>query len=413
MKAMRSSPSSSVYGRLGPLKSREFRLFFVGRTTSVLGSAMALVALSFAVLDEGRPVSDVGYVAGAGTLPMVVFLLYGGAVADRFPRRAVMVGADLARCVCDLVLAGLLLTGKPALSVIMLLSGLLGLGSAFFTPALTGLVPVLASGEHLQAANALIGVAESTGQVVGPAMAGVVVAAGGAGWAIAIDGATYAVSALCLANLHLGRQPRAPREPMVTQLRAGWREFCSRTWLWAIVAQFGLFSLVVYGPFIVLGAGVADTRLGGAAAWGTILTGYAVGSVLGGLAVLRLHPRRPLVTATLGTFGFAAPMALLALGAPAGWTAAAAAVSGAGIAVFGALWATTLQQQVPPAVLSRVSAYDWLGGAALAPVGFVVAGPVAGVLGVSTALWLGAGWTVVGSSVVLALPSIRKLGSLP
>jgi hypothetical protein len=106
-------------------------------------------------------------------------------------------------------------------------------------------------------------------------------------------------------------------------------------------------------------------------------------------------------------------MALLAVGAPVGWTAASAAVSGAGIAIFGALWTTTLQQQVPAAVLSRVSAYDWLGGAVLAPVGFAAAGPVAGVIGLSTALWLGAAWTVLGSGVVLALPSVRAVKAIP
>lgn len=161
---------------------------------------------------------------------------------------------------------------------------------------MTGLVPALTGSEHIQQANALVGVAESTGQVVGPALAGVVVAAGGAGW--------------------------------------------------AIVVQFGLFSLVVYAPFLVLGAGVAYAKLGGAAAWGAILTAQAVGSVVGGLVVMRLHPRRPLVTATFGTFAFAAPVALLAMAAPVAWTAGAAALSGAGIAVFGALWTTTIQQRL-------------------------------------------------------------------
>ena len=289
----RSSPAAHTF--LGPLTERDFRLFFIGRAGSLLGSAMAMVAMSFAVLDEGRAVADVGYVTAAGTVPLVVLLLFGGVVADRLPSRTVMVGADLGRCAIDLLLAGLLLSGTPPLWVIMVLAGVLGAGGVL-RPGVTGLVPALTGSEHIQQANALVGVAESTGQVVGPALAGVVVAAGGAGW--------------------------------------------------AIVVQFGLFSLVVYAPFLVLGAGVAYAKLGGAAAWGAILTAQAVGSVVGGLVVMRLHPRRPLVTATFGTFAFAAPVALLAMAAPVAWTAGAAALSGAGIAVFGALWTTTIQQRL-------------------------------------------------------------------
>ncbi len=125
--------------------------------------------------------------------------------------------------------------------------------------------------------------------------------------------------------------------------------------------------------------------------------------------MLRSHPRRPLVTATLGTFAFPGPVALLAMRAPVAVIAGAAAVSGVGIAVFGTLWDTTLQQHVPPAVLSRVSAYDWLGSVALVPLGYALAAPLAGALGISGALWLAAAWTVVGSAIALAIPSVRGL----
>jgi hypothetical protein len=320
-----------------------------------------------------------------------------------------MISADMLRCVSELVLAVLVLTGSPPLWVFMVLAGVIGAGQAFFNPALTGLLPLVASPGHLQQANALKGVASSTGQIIGPAAAGLIVATGGAGWAIAIDGATYAVSALCLARLDLPAKPTPAREPLLTQLSAGWTEFRSRSWLWVIVTQFGLFHLLVYAPFMVLGAVVANTTLGGATAWGLILTAQGVGAILGGIAVLRIHPRRPLVTATIGTFAFTGPVTLLALRAPIGAIAAAAAVSGVGIAVFGTLWDTTLQQHVPAAVLSRVSAYDWLGSVALIPLGYALTGPLASTLGVTGTLWLAAGWTVVGSAAALAVPTVRHL----
>ncbi len=304
---MTGRPPAPWRDRLGVFGERDFRLFFTGYTTSLVGAAMVPVALTFAVLQEGRSTADVGYVLAAETVPLVLLLLVGGVIADRLSRKTVMIAADVVRCVSELLLAGLVLSGSPSLWVFMVLAAVIGAGQAFFNPALTGLLPLIASPARLQQANALKGLAGSTGQIVGPAAAGLIVAAGGAGWAIGIDGASYAVSALCLARLHLPTRPVPQPQSFLVQLRTGWREFSSRTWLWVIVVQFGLFHLLVYAPFMVLGAVVSNTTLGGASAWGLILTAQGAGSILGGFAVLRARPRRPLVTATLGTFRLRRP----------------------------------------------------------------------------------------------------------
>ena len=238
-------------------------MFLVGIFTSLTGSAMVPVALSFALLDRGGSASDVGWVLGAETLPLVLLLLIGGVVADRLPRRSVMIGSDLVRCGGQALLGGLLLTGHPPLPVMMLLAGVLGIGQAFFGPALTGLLPQIAAPAQLQDANALLGMARSLGQMAGPALAGLLVAAGGAAFAILIDALTYAVSAACLAALDLkGQQPATAGESMVQQLRLGWDAFRAQTWLWIIVLQFAFFHMLVLAPFIVLGAVMAETRLG-------------------------------------------------------------------------------------------------------------------------------------------------------
>lgn len=399
-------------GLVAVLGERNFRLFFTGYVTSLVGSAMVPVALTFAVLDEGRGTSDVGYVLAAETVPLVVLLLAGGVIADRLPRRVVMLSADVVRAVSEGLLAVLLLTGSPPLWVFMVLAGVIGAGQAFFNPALTGLVPLIASAPRLQQANALTSLANSTGQIAGPALAGVIVAAGGAGWAIAVDGLTYAISAACLALVALPPLPPRLAESFAHQLRTGWREFTSRTWLWVIVAQFGLWHLVVYAPFMVLGAAVFHSS-GGAAGWGLILAAQGAGAIVGALAMLHLRPARPLAAATVASAAFAIPILLLAVRAPTVWIAAGAVVSGMGLATFGTMWETTMQREVPPAVLSRVSAYDWLGSVALSPIGFALAGPLAASLGVSGALWLGAAWTVAGSAVVLAVPGVRQLRASP
>ena len=393
------------------LRERNFRLFFIAYATSIVGSAMVPVALTFAVLDEGHPVVDVSYVLAAETIPLVVLLLLGGVIADRISRSVTMVGADAVRFVSEGVLAILLLTGGAPVWAMVVLAGVLGAGQAFFNPAMTGLMPQIVSAEHLQRANALRSIASSSGQILGPALAGLIVAAGGAGWAIAIDALTYAVSTACLVRLEIPPRPPGARASMLAELVEGWHAFRSRTWLWAIVAQFATFNAFSFAPFMLLGAVVARDRLGGAAAWGTILAFEGAGSIVGALASTRIHPRRPLVIATLGAATFALPVALIAGPAPLVLIAVGAGIAGVGLSTFGTLWETSLQQHVPGDVLSRVSAYDWLGSIAFVPIGYILAAPLASALGVRTTLFFAAAWVVASSAAVLLTPSVRRLAA--
>jgi MFS family permease len=171
---------------LGVLAERNFRLFIAGYATSLIGSAMVPVALTFAVLQEGRGAADIGFVLAAEAIPLVCLVLIGGVIADRLSRRIVMIG-DGVRSASELLLAALLLTGSPPLWVFLVLAAVLGAGQAFFNPALTGLLRLVSSSGRLQQANALSGVATSAALIAGPALAGLIVATGGAGWAIAID----------------------------------------------------------------------------------------------------------------------------------------------------------------------------------------------------------------------------------
>lgn len=398
------------WGRwLGALGERDFRRYLVGRTTSFVGTGMLPVALSFAVLGRGGSVGDVGLVLGAETLPLVLFLLVGGVVADRWNRRAVMVLADLARAGAQGALAAWILLGRPPLWGFLVLEAVVGTGMAFYTPAMTGLIPEVASPEHLHQANSLNGMAEWVGSLVGPALAGVLVAVSGPGWAVAVDAASYVVSGVCLASLRVGWERRGSTEAFLTQLRQGWQAFRERTWLWAVVAQFSFFGLLVFPPFFVLGAVVAKQSLGGAAAWGAILAAQGAGAVAGGVVMLRVQPRRPLLVAEVVLFGWALVLGALALRAPAPAVGVCAFAAGAAFGVFGPLWDTTMQRELPPDVLSRASAYDWFGSFVFLPVGYGVEGLLVRGLGLTGTLWLGAAWLVASTLLVLALPSVTNL----
>ncbi|HUI02196.1 MAG TPA: MFS transporter [Acidimicrobiales bacterium] len=394
---------------LGVLGERNFRLYFLGRFTSFIGTGMLPVALSFAVLGRGGSTSDVGYVLAAEWAPLAVFLLVAGVLADRFQRRRVMVCADLLRALAQGVLAGWILLGHPPLWGFVVCELAVGTGTAFFTPAMTGLIPEVSSAERLAQANAFNSLAQWTGTLVGPAVGGIVVAAAGPGWAVGADAVSYGVSALCLAALRAQWRRGAGDEPFLRRLAEGWEAFRTRTWLWTVVAQFSLLGLVVFPAFFVLGAVTARDSLGGAPAWGAILASQGAGSVLGALLMLRIRPRRPLVVAELAMFGWVPPLALLAAGAPVAAVAVGGFAAGLGFGVFGPLWDTTMQKELPPEVLSRASAYDWFGSLVFLPVGFSIVGAVTEVLGLTTTLVVAACWAGLSTAAVLAVGDVRGL----
>lgn len=394
---------------LDVLRIREFRRLFSGYAVSVMGDRMVVVALAFAVLEIGGSTSDVGLVLAAGTFPLVATVLVGGVVADRVSRRAVMVVADLVRVASQGTMAALLIAGAGEVWMLALLAGVTGAATGFFSPALTGLLPQVVPPEQLQPANALRASASSTGQILGPAVAGVLVAAAGAGWAIGIDAVTFAVSAACLAMLRVPTRVIAQqRSSFVADLREGWVAFRSRRWIWTFVAYFAIGNLL-WGAWSALGPIVAKRDLGGAAAWGTVLAAMGVGALAGSLLATHVKPRRPLLFAALTDGLFVLPLAFLAAAPPLLVLACGALLAGVGMALAISVWESTLQRHVPSESLSRVSSYDWFGSLALSPVGLAVWGPVAAVIGIRVSLWLAFGLAVAVTLALLSVPDIRQL----
>lgn len=395
------------------LRERPFRLLFSAQTASVVGDNFTTVALPFAVLDLTGSASDLGIVLAARTTALMALLLVGGVWADRLSRRRVMVWSNLVRCASQVLLGTLLLAGVAQLWHLVALFALHGAATAFFLPASNGLLPEIVSAGQLQRANALTSVSESAGAIVGPALAGALVVATSPGWAIGIDALTFLLSATLLLRLEPSAPPpKAPRA-FLRELTAGWGEVRARTWLWASLLHFALFQATVLSAFYVLAPLVAHESLGGAAAWGTILTATGVGSVLGGFFAMRFHSRRPLASAYVVSLGVLPGLELLGLGAPLWMLAGSQMLAGAALALAATLWDTVQQRHIPMRALSRVGAYDWMATLALRPVGLAVAGPMVAAMGVrATLAW--AGLLVALSTVVLlSLPCVRHLKGGP
>jgi MFS family permease len=393
---------------LGALQEREFRLFFTGQLVSLVGDAVTPFALAWAVLDLTGSARDLGFVIAAKTAPLVIFLLVGGVFADRLPRRAVMLTADVARMAVQAATAALLLSHTAHVWELIALQALAGTGTAFFNPASTGLTPMTVSAARLQEANALRGMSMGLTQFAGPALAGILIVTVGPGYALAIDAASFGVSAFYLARLHLPPHVNLPPQSFGRDLLDGWRDFTARSWVWLVVISASLGNMMS-GVWLVLAAVWIKNGHGGAGAWTTILVVSAVGGLVAGAAALRLRPRRPLLVGCIAVLPNSAPIIVLALRLPWQVLIVTALVTGFGNMLFNTLWETTLQQHIPAASLSRVSAYDWFGSLLCEPVGVALAGVVAAGIGMSQTLWIAAAVDLVSIATLLAAPSVRHL----
>jgi len=398
---------------LSALRSRPFRLLWLGQTISVLGDGLVLVAIGLYVTRLTGDTADVGLVLAAYSLPLVSLLLIGGVIADRVPRRRVMIAADAVRGVVHGLLALLIATGAVRIWHMVVVGVLFGTGEAFFQPAYTGLVPQTVPEDEIQAAQALGGVSRELAAFVSPALATLLVLTVGGATAFALDAATFVVSALTLSRVRA--RPRGEASEgggLWRELLQGWSAVRQRTWVWATVAAFAVAVLVAYAPFFVLGAAVARHVYGSEAVFGLTNATWGAGTVLGALAGARWRPRRPIFTGVMLATMFPAEVALFGAGPPPLLLYSGTVVSGLAIGLFGVWWETALAQRIPPHLLSRVSAWDVMGSLALMPVGYLLAGPAASMLG-DVRVLVGGG--VVGTLAILlaVLPaSTRNLSRL-
>jgi MFS family permease len=392
-------------------RGREFRLLFAGQSVSAIGDRLVMVAMPFAVLSIPHAgLTDVGLVLGASALTLALFVLLGGVWGDRLPRQKTMLVSDVVRGLAQAGTATLLLTDTAQVWHLVFLQMLYGGAEAFFRPAALGLIPQVVEREEIQAANAMMGLSSNVGMVAGPAAAGVLVAWAGPGVALAVDAATFVVSAAALALL----RPRAvvrtkERTSFLSELAGGWREVTTRTWVWSIILVFSAYHFLVLPTLFVLGPAVSNTDRGGAAAWGVISTGFGVGAVTGSLLALRWRPRRPGVVVAVALCFGATQCSIVVSPLSTAVVTILEALTGVGVVVCFTVWETALQQRIPEAAQSRVSSFDYLGSLTLMPLGYLLVGPAAHLLGNKGAALAA---TLITLAVALAVAAGRDVRGL-
>ncbi|HEV7709142.1 MAG TPA: MFS transporter [Asanoa sp.] len=392
-------------GMLAPLRHAPFRYLVAGRTTTMLGNAVAPIALAFAVLDLTGSARDLGLVVGVRSLTNVIFILFGGVIADRLPRHLLMVGASVLAGATQAAVAVTVLTGTATIPLLLALSAVNGVAAAVSFPAVAAIVPQTVPAGMLQQANAINRLAFNSAMIAGSSVGGVLVATAGPGWGLAVDAGTFFLAGLLFA---LVRVPKTDQPPVVdrpgifTEMRHGWTAFISRTWLWVVVAGFCVINAALSGSVSVLGPVVADASFG-RTTWGLILAVETAGMIAGALVAMRIRIGRLLFYGVLWCLGDV--LLVLALGLTSTVLVLLLAGFAVGFALeqFTVAWDTTMQEHVPSDLLARVYSYDMLGSILAVPIGQVAAGPLAEHFGVRQ--------TLVGAAALIGVATVAMLFS--
>jgi MFS family permease len=397
--------------RFPVLAIRDFRILLADRLLAPASAGFSMVGVSFAVLNVTGSSADLSYVLAAQIAPMLVFSLVGGVAADRFPPQRVIVAANLAIVAGEGTFGLLMLITRPPLWSMICLEAVTGIGMSMFYPASQALLPQLVPDGLLQEASSISRLAMNGGQMTGAAAGGLLVAAAGPGWAMTLCGAGMAGAVPLMLALRpaRARAVSAVKANMLRELRDGWAEFRSHTWLWVIVLQFCLVMMAWYASFQVLGPVVAQQNLGGAAAWGAITAAESFGFIAGGLVSLRFTPRKPMLFVVLTGAAISFSPLSLALVLP---VAAVATVSfGLGVLteMMMVQWTVAMARAIPPDKLARVSSYDALGSMMAMPAGALIAGPLATAIGVPDTQFAAAAVIAVVSALCLLPRDIRSI----
>ena len=402
-----------MLAQLKNLSSHEgFSMLVTARLISNVGNGLSPIALAYGVLSlPGADGSDLSIVMGARYLPLIIFMLFGGVFADRFQRNRIVGGSDIIGSALVAVSAISLIAGFSSILLLAIMGALFGFLNALWWPAMSGVLPEILPKEKLQEGNAIIGLMSNIGVVFGTLLGGVIVTLTSPGWALLIDGLTFFIAGLIVWNLKLDAKSRIESPGILDDLRVGWREFISRSWLVTMVIAFAFINMAFDSMITILGPLNFSDPETGPRNWSYNLAGLTIGMMIGGIIVLKFKFKHPLfvsmiLVAISGVWDFA-----LAFDLSLAISIAAGVFSGIAVEIFLVTWSTSMQTHIPEESFSRVNAYDSLGSYGFAPLGIIIAGPLAEAFSVNSILFATGAITLLASVVALSVKSVRTLSN--
>ena len=386
----------------------------IARSFVSLANGMLPVALSFTILKLLHSATDLGLILGAESVTMVATIIVAGVLADRLPRKHLLVVSDVFFGASMLATGLLAFGGVRILGYYLAAAALIGLADALFVPAFEGWAQEVIPIHQRQQASAVRSIYRNIGSIAGPFLAAFLVVLVSAPLSLVIAGILPVIGGLIFTQLPAGSSTRGNDvTSFLAELHSGWGAFRSRTWIWVIDLQFAFWHIVIWAPLMVLGPVLAEQYYHGASSWALIWGGAGIGGVIGGLIAFRYHPKFPVRTGTIAMMLLTPVMVLLALHANVWLTTGAALLGGVGLELFGALWSYSFQTHVPPEVVSKVASFDFLASVAFLPIGLVIAVPLAHLITDEGVFLLGAGYLVLSAFAALLVPSVRNLGRTP
>ncbi|MFD9601202.1 MFS transporter [Streptomyces sp. NPDC059970] len=392
---------------LKPLRVAAFRRFVLANLISATGSAMAPLALAYAVIGQGGGAGSLGVVLATNSVPTIAFTVAGGVLADRLSRSRILFLSNALSAAAQGVLAVLVATHQATTASIAACGFASGVAVAFTAPAAVGVVGQLVAAEHLQQANALVRLPNNAVKVLGPVVGGLIVAVGGPAWALSWDALTFLVAALLLLGLRLGAP--VTKDSALADLRAGWSGFRSRTWLWTYTAAGTVVVAAWLAGFQLLGPVVAAEHYSGARSWGLVQGAFAFGLLAGTVMCLRWKPHRLLAVAVVTGSGLCLPLAALGMGLALPWVLLGAVLAGVGLDVAIVAWSTALQQHVPQEELGRMSSFNGVGERIAIPLGYLVTALAAHAWADRTVLLVCAGAIVATTVLNLCVRDVYRV----
>ena len=395
---------------LHALRSRDFRLLWSGQTVSLVGDSAFLVALGWRAFDLTGSGAAFGLVLMASSAAMIATLLIGGALADRYERRTLMVCSDLIRAAVVAGLATVEATGHQSLPLLVAFAVGVGLGDGFFQPAFGGIVPLVVEQTHLASANSLIGLSRNGSLLVGPAFAGLAYHSAGPATVFGIDAGSFVVSALLVSLARPRAVEPEPSEGMFREIATGFRYVIGIPWLWATIAIASIVLMIGVAPFQALLPKLVEQHYHrGVGAYGLLFTLMGAGMVVGAGIFGQLNPRRSLAVTYALWAGTDLCRLLIAVMPAYALAAGVSVVRGVLISFSITMWETMLMERVPENRLARVISLDWFGSAGLLPVGYGVAAALSLVASPMLIITAGAGTSVALWLAALASGRLRVL----
>jgi len=387
-----------------------FTSLAISRFISNVGNGVSPIALAYGVLSlPGSTGKDLSIVMAARFVPLLAFMLFGGVLADRFRRNRLVGGSDMLGSFLAATSAISLIVGFSSVWLLALMGALFGILNAIWWPAMSGVLPEILPKEKLTEGNAVIGLMTNFGYIIGTLSGGILVATFGAGWGLLVDAMSFFIAGVIVWNLPLIGKIKEKSPGILHDLIVGWKEFISRSWVITMVFAFAIINMAFESMLSVLGPLNFSDLKTGPKEWSYNLAGLSIGMFLGGIWILKVKIRKPLLLSMILISLSVLWDFSLALELPLFFSVLTAILSGVSVEVFMVTWATSLQSHIPEESYSRVNSYDALGSYGIAPLGIVIAGPLAMHFGVHTLLWITGIITLIAALSSLLVRSVREL----